>query len=115
MRFSDWSSDVFSSDLFSASIRESDKRSSTSRCTRCASSNMIFRKRSLVPGSPPAFGSLRVSIKRSEEHTSELQSLMSISYAVFGLKKKNTTTLNDQHITDTTARWQSINTTHTSK
>src|SRR3546814_5352260 len=26
---------------------------------------------------------------RSEEHTSELQSLMRISYAVFGLKKKN--------------------------
>src|SRR3546814_8805631 len=29
---------------------------------------------------------------RSEEHTSELQSLMSISYAVFCLKKKKTTT-----------------------
>src|SRR3546814_3201088 len=28
--------------------------------------------------------------KRSEEHTSELQSLMPISYAVFCLKKKNT-------------------------
>src|SRR3546814_10356932 len=28
-------------------------------------------------------------IKRSEEHTSELQSLMRISYAVFCLKKKN--------------------------
>src|SRR3546814_10304079 len=28
-------------------------------------------------------------INRSEEHTSELQSLMSISYAVFCLKKKN--------------------------
>src|SRR3546814_2818524 len=27
--------------------------------------------------------------RRSEEHTSELQSLMRISYAVFGLKKKN--------------------------
>src|SRR3546814_5565836 len=31
---------------------------------------------------------------RSEEHTSELQSLMRISYAVFCLKKKNTTTIN---------------------
>src|SRR3546814_8066823 len=30
---------------------------------------------------------------RSEEHTSELQSLMRISYAVFCLKKKNTTNL----------------------
>src|SRR3546814_4950564 len=29
---------------------------------------------------------------RSEEHTSELQSLMRISYAVFGLKKKRKTT-----------------------
>src|SRR3546814_13860088 len=30
--------------------------------------------------------------RRSEEHTSELQSLMRISYAVFCLKKKNTKT-----------------------
>src|SRR3546814_2796822 len=30
--------------------------------------------------------------RRSEEHTSELQSLMRISYAVFCLKKKNTNT-----------------------
>src|SRR3546814_10474819 len=28
------------------------------------------------------------AVERSEEHTSELQSLMRISYAVFGLKKK---------------------------
>src|SRR3546814_8734769 len=34
---------------------------------------------------------------RSEEHTSELQSLMRISYAVFCLKKKNTTTKSDMH------------------
>src|SRR3546814_3740839 len=33
---------------------------------------------------------------RSEEHTSELQSLMRISYAVFCLKKKKTTTINNQ-------------------
>src|SRR3546814_3993966 len=32
---------------------------------------------------------------RSEEHTSELQSLMRISYAVFCLKKKNITQLNN--------------------
>src|SRR3546814_10003527 len=32
-----------------------------------------------------------IVIYRSEEHTSELQSLMRISYAVFCLKKKNTT------------------------
>src|SRR3546814_7296221 len=30
-------------------------------------------------------------VRRSEEHTSELQSLMRISYAVFCLKKKNNT------------------------
>src|SRR3546814_3186903 len=33
------------------------------------------------------------SAPRSEEHTSELQSLMRISYAVFCLKKKNTKTI----------------------
>src|SRR3546814_3467540 len=33
-------------------------------------------------------------IQRSEEHTSELQSLMRISYAVFCLKKKKKTTTN---------------------
>src|SRR3546814_4415273 len=32
------------------------------------------------------------SVSRSEEHTSELQSLMRISYAVFCLKKKKTKT-----------------------
>src|SRR3546814_10206804 len=32
--------------------------------------------------------------RRSEEHTSELQSLMRSSYAVFCLKKKNSTTHN---------------------
>src|SRR3546814_4617613 len=37
------------------------------------------------PGSAP-------SVSRSEEHTSELQSLMRISYAVLSLKKKKTTT-----------------------
>src|SRR3546814_8382689 len=34
---------------------------------------------------------------RSEEHTSELQSLMRISYAVFCLKKKNKNTQNTYH------------------
>src|SRR3546814_4166406 len=35
---------------------------------------------------------VRILCGRSEEHTSELQSLMRISYAVFCLKKKNNTT-----------------------
>src|SRR3546814_5632518 len=34
-------------------------------------------------------GQLQIQPIRSEEHTSELQSLMRISYAVFGLNKKN--------------------------
>src|SRR3546814_8002553 len=33
-------------------------------------------------------GQLKTVLRRSEEHTSELQSLMRISYAVFCLKKK---------------------------
>src|SRR3546814_9168953 len=39
--------------------------------------------------SPPTRRAATVSPSRSEEHTSELQSLMRISYAVFCLKKKN--------------------------
>src|SRR3546814_3713362 len=38
---------------------------------------------------------------RSEEHTSELQSLMRISYAVFCLKKKNTMYNNKNYIYNT--------------
>src|SRR3546814_5332965 len=43
----------------------------------------------LIPCRPSAFD--LAAIKRSEEHTSELQSLMRISYAFFCLKKKNNT------------------------
>src|SRR3546814_5058612 len=46
-----------------------------------------------VPEAPPVIGDGRGS--RSEEHTSELQSLMRISYAVFCLKKKK----QNEHIT----------------
>src|SRR3546814_20032151 len=41
------------------------------------------------PDGRPGLGAR--GIERSEEHTSELQSLMRISYAVFCLKKKNQT------------------------
>src|SRR3546814_8467685 len=41
---------------------------------------------------PMAFFPGAVGVIRSEEHTSELQSLMRISYAVFCLKKKKYTT-----------------------
>src|SRR3546814_3018206 len=40
---------------------------------------------------PAAFRGVDGSVARSEEHTSELQSLMRISYAVFCLKKKKNT------------------------
>src|SRR3546814_6455460 len=39
--------------------------------------------------------------ERSEEHTSELQSLMRISYAVFCLKKKKNKTKQRKHSNDT--------------
>src|SRR3546814_7654247 len=45
----------------------------------------LGHRRQQSSGWPSAFYHLR-----SEEHTSELQSLMRISYAVFCLKKKNT-------------------------
>src|SRR3546814_4290255 len=41
-------------------------------------------------------GGGEVHVRRSEEHTSELQSLMRISYAVFCLKKKNKSIINNQ-------------------
>src|SRR3546814_3028498 len=46
------------------------------------------KKLSKIPENPEQLPSLDA---RSEEHTSELQSLMRISYAVFCLKKKITT------------------------
>src|SRR3546814_4151848 len=54
-------------------------------------------------GSSPASGRRGRSV-RSEEHTSELQSLMRISYAVFCLKKKKNT--NPQRVGDTTTNRQ---------
>src|SRR3546814_1701578 len=47
---------------------------------------------------------------RSEEHTSEIQSLMRISYAVFCLKKKNTTY---KHLHHTSTHVQKPHTTNT--
>src|SRR3546814_5277582 len=46
-------------------------------------------QRAARDGARGAGGALRAADGRSEEHTSELQSLMRISYAVFCLKKKN--------------------------
>src|SRR3546814_6571626 len=42
----------------------------------------------MIEGTRPRLLHLAEGVRRSEEHTSELQSLMRISYAVFCLKKK---------------------------
>src|SRR3546814_7736014 len=44
---------------------------------------------------------IRPNRRRSEEHTSELQSLMRISYVVFCLKKKNTLNNPNTHLSIT--------------
>src|SRR3546814_8804432 len=54
-----------------------------------------------LTGAPTGYDSDKVA-SRSEEHTSELQSLMRISYAVFSLKKKNNkTTYKHQYVNHT--------------
>src|SRR3546814_7687479 len=56
--------------------------------------NMHFKSstnrspRQFTPGEEGEERLLRLELKRSEEHTSELQSLMRISYAVYCLKKQ---------------------------
>src|SRR3546814_4311195 len=63
----------------------------TLRCANSTSpSNPGCRsdRAAFVSTSPPASTRAASSKRRSEEHTSELQSLMRISYAVFCLKKK---------------------------
>src|SRR3546814_6242881 len=50
--------------------------------------------------------------RRSEEHTSELQSLMRISYAVFCLKKKNIPSLTHRASTPTTTKHTSHKSRH---
>src|SRR3546814_3137171 len=108
MRISDWSSDVCSSDLSSPSymvVRKSiieklfwpmillnseaakNKTFLSLACTIpwSRSGSLVIRAMS----STPRFIKLcSPNPNRSEEHTSELQSLMRISYAVFCLKKK---------------------------
>src|SRR3546814_5030362 len=51
----------------------------------------MFTRRRLLKGSAQAAAVADAAQRRSEEHTSELQSLMRISYAVFCLKKKKKT------------------------
>src|SRR3546814_9684362 len=105
MRISDWSSDVCSSDLVHVCVPLAVAVSSTMV--------MLFAGHPTAPADrfremrafvQPAAkrkvakaNSATIAIRfipRSEEHTSELQSLMRISYAVFCLKKKIYTTHN---------------------
>src|SRR3546814_10294622 len=58
------------------------------------SRSLQLKQGDLVIGNELKASSISVSLdngSRSEEHTSELQSLMRISYAVFCLKKNNST------------------------
>src|SRR3546814_3548582 len=56
----------------------------------------IYLAFKMMTGVRPDVG-VRAMAKRSEEHTSELQSLIRISYAVFCLKKQTPTTTNIIH------------------
>src|SRR3546814_6235685 len=109
MRISDWSSDVCSSDLTSSTPVK------TKGATRPALRRETLPLGSMWKSPKPVWQLARASgtisssasISRSEEHTSELQSLMRISYAVFCLKKKNyknekTTTKTTQQTTNST-------------
>src|SRR3546814_10863629 len=111
MRISDWSSDVCSSDLDGGANdatslllhhalrarspsqwlrhREDRRRpddKSVKNDRALAGPKTVQRRRD---GLPHLRQFLRGDAIRSEEHTSELQSLMRISYAVFCLNKKN--------------------------
>src|SRR3546814_10186570 len=101
MRISDWSSDVCSSDLRGGTDVEDhlvggdlvDVDGARRRIGR----ELLCHHDVIGQMDRAARG---VGGLRSEEHTSELQSLMRISYAVFCLKKKKTRN-NHQHTTTT--------------
>src|SRR3546814_5533787 len=101
MRISDWSSAVCSSDLRAGERRIEhhpqrrapqpgpDQPAVLHIAAPCGCEPVADLARGLVQ-SCPGFGDQPLILAtRSEEHTSELQSLMRISYAVFCLQKKN--------------------------
>src|SRR3546814_8336577 len=103
MRISDWSSDVCSSDLGRLSaLKFSFGSGKVPACDGISAAANARSRSSISPGLPStamrrASGKVNADIgsavsvgDRSEEHTSELQSLMRISYAVFCLKKNKT-------------------------
>src|SRR3546814_2913909 len=94
MRISDWSSDVCSSDL--TGVRGGRILHPDQNRLSGGLSGMTDLMVDAPPSGAryPSLAGKRVIVSgggsgiRSEEHTSELQSLMRISYAVFCLKKK---------------------------
>src|SRR3546814_1530995 len=97
MRISDWSSDVCSSDLdMQLEPKYADEASGSGTgpgitVDPAARQSLGIRVVAAEMGSLAATFDVNGSVdfnQRSEEHTSELQSLMRISYAVFCLKKK---------------------------
>src|SRR3546814_6485585 len=105
MRIGDWSSDVCSSDLADRTdARDPQMVSRRLKIFRSSGgADGLSRRAHACKGPAPRYGkghdgaddmagpgARRPPARRSEEHTSELQSLMRISYAVFCLKKKNT-------------------------
>src|SRR3546814_1358921 len=91
MRISDWSSDVCSSDLPSrrAARPKRPRRPKPQRPkNRCSPTVPPPRSARLPQPTCLRAYAMPCSHARSEEHTSELQSLMRISYAVCCLKKK---------------------------
>src|SRR3546814_9624050 len=110
MRISDWSSDVCSSDLqwtYSGDLSVAWEADLFGRVTRTieaarADTQAIEAARDMVRVTVAAetarsYTNACSFAQRSEEHTSELQSLMRISYAVFCLKKKTQYTQNEPH------------------
>src|SRR3546814_4983537 len=102
MRISDWSSDVCSSDLLVVPVERTEHgdiehAANLERQPVAApdSAPAVFRHQPLhrhveiVSRGEGLLEKILAQNARSEEHTSELQSLMRISYAVFCLKKKN--------------------------
>src|SRR3546814_6656539 len=93
MRISDWSSDVCSSDLQRLTVLPAFNSHPFGKASgkRARRRNGRVLRRQYCEASKRAgttgYGK-RTRMARSEEHTSELQSLMRISYAVFCLKKK---------------------------
>src|SRR3546814_6621234 len=95
MRISDWSSDVCSSDLIRDENSNCYSPSSIERQVQGVDAPHSVGAERGFPGDGfdaairPGEGDFNFErLQRSEEHTSELQSLMRISYAVFCLKKK---------------------------